>query len=290
MKLGLVLEGGGSRTYFTCGVLDCFLEEGTYADYVIGTSAGIANGVSYVSRQKGRNLEIATRFLNDKRYMGFKHLVNPNNKSYYNIKFVYEEIPNKHIPFDFKEFEKFEGDVVSVVTNVKTGQAEYLKMPRDDKSFVHLVASCALPIMFPLIEIDGMKYMDGGICDPIAVDEALRNDCDKVIVVLTREKGYVKEEEKALKLCAKLYRKHPEFSKALLDRTRVYNEKLKRVWELEEEGRVFVIGPKDVSGCKRTERNLDVINSLYNQGMDVAREAMPKLKEYLKLHIEKEKA
>ncbi|NLN04404.1 MAG: patatin family protein, partial [Clostridiaceae bacterium] len=45
MKLGLVLEGGGSRTYFTCGVLDCFLEEGTYADYVIGTSAGIANGV-----------------------------------------------------------------------------------------------------------------------------------------------------------------------------------------------------------------------------------------------------
>lgn len=282
MKLGLVLEGGASRTYFSCGVLDYFLEQEIYAHYVIGTSAGIANGVSYVSKQKGRNIDIARQFLNDKRYMGFRHLINPRNKSYYNIKFIYEDIPNLYIPFDFEEFSNFKGDVVCVVTNVETGKVEYLKMPRKDRSFLHLVASCALPILFPLIEIDGNRYMDGGICTPIAVDEALRNGCDKVIVILTRERGYLKEKEKFLGLCAKIYRKYPEFAKALLNRTEVYNENLKRVYELEREGKVFVITPKDVKGCKRTEKDPTIIKALYDQGYDVARESMPLLKEYLR--------
>ena len=61
MKVGMVLEGGALRTIFSTGVLDAMLEKDLMTDYVVGVSAGIAYGVSYVSRQPRRNLEILTR-------------------------------------------------------------------------------------------------------------------------------------------------------------------------------------------------------------------------------------
>ena len=70
MKLGITMEGGASRTLFSCGVTDAFLEENIMPDYFIGVSAGIAYGVSYLAKQKGRNLEIAQKYMKDKRYMG----------------------------------------------------------------------------------------------------------------------------------------------------------------------------------------------------------------------------
>ena len=69
MKLGIVMEGGASRTVFSCGVTDCFLEEELMPDYFVGVSAGIAYGVSYLSRQKERNLKIIMEYMPDKRYM-----------------------------------------------------------------------------------------------------------------------------------------------------------------------------------------------------------------------------
>ena len=51
MKTGLVLEGGALRTIFSTGVFDALLEKNVMADYVVGVSAGIAYGVSYVSKQ-----------------------------------------------------------------------------------------------------------------------------------------------------------------------------------------------------------------------------------------------
>ena len=60
MKTGLVLEGGALRTIYSTGVMDAMLSKDLMVDYVIGVSAGIAYGVSYVSKQPQRNLEILT--------------------------------------------------------------------------------------------------------------------------------------------------------------------------------------------------------------------------------------
>ena len=70
MKVGLVLEGGALRTIFSTGVFDALLEKNVMADYVVGVSAGIAYGVSYLSGQPRRNLEVVTRYAPDRRYMG----------------------------------------------------------------------------------------------------------------------------------------------------------------------------------------------------------------------------
>lgn len=74
-KLGMVFEGGANRTIFSCGVMDALLEADIMPDYMIGVSAGIAFGVSYLSRQKGRNLEVMEKYMADKRYMGMRHLL-----------------------------------------------------------------------------------------------------------------------------------------------------------------------------------------------------------------------
>ena len=53
---GLVLEGGTFRPVFSCGVMDALLDNNIMFDYVIGVSAGITYAVSYLSRQRGRNI------------------------------------------------------------------------------------------------------------------------------------------------------------------------------------------------------------------------------------------
>ena len=126
MKTGIVLEGGALRTIFSSGVCDGLLEADLLPDYVIGVSAGIAYGVSYVSRQKGRNLEIVTKYANDKRYMGMRNLLVPSNRCYFGLRFTYETIPNELVPFDYETFAAFPGEVEAVVTNLDSGEAEYL--------------------------------------------------------------------------------------------------------------------------------------------------------------------
>lgn len=282
MKLGIVFEGGASRTIFSCGVMDVLLEENIIADMVIGTSAGIAFGVSYASLQKERNLHLAAEYMGDKRYMGIRHLFNPKNRSFYNMQFVYDDVPNIHLPFDWEAFKNFKGDVIGVCTNVETGKAEYLPVLRTDRTFPVLRASCALPIIFPFINIDGTDYLDGGIADSIPYKYAFDQGCDKVIVVLTRERGYVKHTGKSVKLAEKLYKKYPKLVRAMDERAENYNKQVEELRTLERDGKAFVIEPVTTMGVKRTEGKPSRLLPLYNHGVSVAKDNINALKSYLK--------
>ncbi len=287
MKLGLVLEGGASRSLFSCGVMDALLEDNIFADYVIGVSAGIAYGTSYVSRQIGRNLELSVNFMHDKRYMGAKHLVNPKNRSYYNKDFAFHQIPETVVPFDYDAFAKNNQGktAIAVLTNLDTGKAEYHKLPSDDwNRHIDLVwASCALPLIFQPAEIDGQFYMDGGISDPIPFQKAIDDGCDKIITVLTRERTYSKSGSTSEKLASKIYHKYPEFAKTLLARHDKYNKSRKKLFELSEMGEIFLITPSDTTGFSRTERHPDKLQAMYDEGYAATKMLMPELKKYLNL-------
>ena len=220
MKTGLVLEGGASRGYFTVGALDALIDIGFKADYLVGTSAGIANGISFVSNQRGRGLKIGLEYLNDKRYMGMRHLINPKKRSYYNVDFVFDELPNKLVPFDSEA-----------------------------------------------VKLGNQLYMDGGITDSIPFQKAIDEGCDKIVVIITRERSYEKEPEKALDISGFLYRKYSEFKKALQNRTEMYNNTHNKLLELEKEGKVILIAPElDTSEWKRTERRPEKIQEMYDIG------------------------
>lgn len=282
MKLGVIMEGGASRTIFSCGVTDAFLEENIMPDYFIGVSAGIAFGVSYLSRQKGRNLEIAQKYMGDRRYMGIRHLLNKSNRSLYNLSFVYGEIPNKIVPFDKDAFDEFPGKAVAAVTNIHTGKAEYLEVPRRDEKYQVLMASCALPILFQPVKVGKHYYLDGGLSDSIPYKEALREGCNKNIIILTRERGYKKKPEHIEKILKKMYRKYPEIVKAMDERPKRYNACMDEIYEAEKKGEVFVIAPETIHGVGRTETDGEKLKILYQEGYKQARKQMDELKKYLK--------
>lgn len=281
MKLGMVFEGGANRTIFSCGVMDVFLEEELMPDYLIGVSAGIAYGVSYLSKQKGRNLEVMQKYMADKRYMGVRHLFNKSEKAYYNTKFVFDEVPNQLLPFDYETFEAYEGTVEAAVTNIHSGKAEYIEVPRGKDMRDTLVASCSLPVLFQPVKIGRHYYLDGGIADSIPYEHALEQGCDKLVVVLTRERGYVKGEEKAIRLTNSLYKKYPNIVDALSHRAERYNASMEKLKELEKQGKVFVIAPETTLGVGRTDTDTVKLKCLYDEGYRIAKEQMEALRTYL---------
>ena len=277
----MVFEGGASRTAFSCGVMDAFLEEELMPDYFIGVSAGIAFGVSYLSKQKGRNLKLLEEYMADKRYMGLKYLFDRKKKSYYNIGFVFDEVPNKLLPFDYETFAGYKGVVEACVTNIHTGKAEYLPVPRDDRKFTTVVASCALPLLFQPVKVGHHYYVDGGVADSIPYKKAIEAGCDKNIVVLTQTRDYRKGTDRSTKLFSKMYCRYPKVAEAMLARADKYNACLDELKELEKEGKVFIIAPEDTYGVGRAERNMDKLKRLYDQGYNETRLLLPELKEYL---------
>lgn len=274
MKTGLVLEGGALRTIFSSGVCDAFLDCGLpLPDYTVGVSAGIAYGVSYLSRQSRRNLKLITTFVNDRRYMGWQNLADPRNRSYFGLKFAYDTIPNELIPFDYEAFEAYPGVAEAVVTNLNTGRAEYLPVPRRDAENLLLQATCAIPLMFPIIRIGGQPYLDGGCADAIPWRRALDVGCDRVVVVLTRERDYCKKTDRSLRALSRIFRRYPNFLETLQDRSERYNAGREELFALEKAGKLLVIAPEDTLGCSRTEKDVNILRSLWQEGYFAGRRA-----------------
>ena len=283
MKTGIVLEGGALRTIFSSGVTDGLLAAGVDFDYLIGVSAGIAYGVSYISKQFGRNLEILTRYANDRRYMGAGNLFKPGNWCYFGLKFTYEDIPNRLIPFDYRTFAAWPGTAEAVVTDVESGRAAYLEVPRTDEDHFRLLqATCAMPLLFPIYEIGGHKYLDGGAADAIPYRRAFEQGCDRVVVVLTRERSYRRTPEKLQKAIDVRYRRYPNFCATMRNRYQTYNAAREELFQLEREGKVLLLAPKNTQGFSRVERDVEKIRALWQEGYDQAKERMEEIRAFLR--------
>ncbi len=278
---GLIVEGGASRTYFAVGVMDAMMEHNIPVDYITGASAGIANALNYASKQKGRGLEIARNYVPRKEYSGARHMLNPRNRSLYNIDYVFRKVPNELVPYDYDAFDSFEGSAEAAVTNVETGKCEYKKIESPRKGWDVIVASCSLPIMFPICKIDGGKYLDGGVADSLPFRRAMDKGCDKLIVILSRERSYVKNQGKGELISSLMFRKYPKFARALKNRSNMYNSQREELFRLEKEGKAFVIAPEDTSGWSRTENSPERLTEIYNKGYEEGRKQAEKLMGYL---------
>ncbi|MCF2670662.1 patatin family protein [Butyricicoccus pullicaecorum] len=220
---GLILEGGTFRPIFSCGVMDALLHHDVMFDYVIGVSAGITNGFSYLSRQSERNLELMRRYRNDKRYLS------PGNYlkcgSMFGLDFVFDEIPNRLLPFDWDAFNAYEGRIRVGVTNVETGEAEYLDGRELDEKCTMLRATCAIPFYFPPIKIGDKTYYDGGLSDSIPIRKSLADGNDKNLIILTQPQGYRKTLSRSSRAAAAALRhRYPRLAATLLARPKMYNE------------------------------------------------------------------
>lgn len=277
---GLVLEGGAFRGLFTAGVLDALLDIKAELKYVIGVSAGATNAYSYISKQRGRNLEIMERFMDNKRYISYGNLI--KYKSLMDLDFVFDEIPNKLCAFDYKTFYEFDGRMLAGAFNVETGKNVYFEKELLDKRSSILRASIAIPLMFPFEKINGQYYADGGLSEPIPIKKSIEDGNEKNIIVLTRNEGYRKKKSKANEITYKIYKKkYPKLARVLRDRYIKYNEQIDYCKKLEEEGKAMIIRPTINMDIDRFERDKNKLRDIYQNGYDLIMKDKVKILKYI---------
>ncbi|HAU87664.1 MAG TPA: patatin family protein [Lachnospiraceae bacterium] len=280
MKTGLVLEGGSCKGIFTAGVLDYWMEQNLYFPYVVSVSAGTCNALNYIANQIGRTKQC---MIPDKenRYYGMKRLIKTGH--ILDLDRVFHEYAYNQFPYDGKTYFQSKVKNEIVVTNCNTGEAEYLTEQKDlDRLFLKGKASCSLPLLANMVEIDGQKYLDGGMADSIPVIRAMEEEkCDRAVVIMTHNKGYVPSVSKQLRrLYSRKYHKYPEFLQAVLNRPEMYQKELDALEKYEKEGRVLVIRPEQPA-VKRMERNNEKLEHFFEHGYQVGKDTFENVMKFI---------
>ena len=279
MKIGLVLEGGGMRGLFSAGVLDALLElKELSINGIVGVSSGALFGVNYVSKQKERAVRYNKKYADDKRYMGLHSWITTGNAV--NKDFAFYELPYKLDVFDNETFKKAKTDFYVVMTNVESGKPEYVLIEDAFAQMEYLRATSALPFASKIIEINGKKYLDGGISDSIPIDFCESLGYDKIIAVLTRPEGTYKEDKLGF-LYKLVYRKYPNLVKSLLNMATDYEKVLAKIKDLENKGKIFVVRPPEVLKIGRLEKNRDKIQKVYDTGLNTGLKELDNIVKYL---------
>jgi len=279
MKIGLVLEGGGMRGLFSAGVLDALLElKELSVNGIVGVSSGALFGVNYVSKQKERAVRYNKKYADDKRYMGLHSWITTGNAV--NKDFAFYELPYKLDVFDNETFKKAETDFYVVMTNVESGKPEYVLIEDAFAQMEYLRATSALPFASKIIEINGKKYLDGGISDSIPIDFCESLGYDKIIAVLTRPEGTYKEDKLGF-LYKLVYRKYPNLVNSLLNMATDYEKVLAKIKDLENKGKIFVVRPPEVLKIGRLEKNRDKIQKVYDIGLNTGLKELDNIVKYL---------
>lgn len=271
-NVGMILEGGGQRGVFTSGVLDYLMEIDFHVPYVIGVSAGTCNAVDYVSWQPGRTRKSMIDSQKDYDLFSAKNIV--HNGYYIDMNLIFFDFPNSIYPFDFDTYFNSETRCLITTTNCLTGEAMYLEEDKDqDRLMKAVCASSSLPFAAPIVMVDDIPMMDGGLADSIPIQKATKDGYKYNILILTRPKGYRKSEKRSkTALFSKVvYKKYPNLSKALDQRNRRYNKTMEVIEQLEEKGRVFVIRPQEAA-VGRTEKNIQKLEDFYQYGYDTMKE------------------
>lgn len=267
-KSGLVLEGGGMRGVFTCGVLDNLMDRGIRFPYTIGVSAGACNGLSYMSGQRGRakfsNIDLLEKY----RYIGFKQLLTKRNIMDFDL--LFHTFPEEILPYDYERFAHCKERYEMVTTSCLSGKACYYDEKHNPKRIIDIVkASSSLPFVCPITYVDNEPMLDGGIADSIPIVRARELGFDNNVVVLTRNKGYRKP-QKSTKIPPFFYADYPCLREAIRHRNTLYNEQISLVEELESKGEITVIRPEKPIVVDRMERNTQKLLDLYNEGYTCA--------------------
>lgn len=264
MKISLVLEGGGMRGAYTAGVLDCFNDQHIVFEDIIAVSAGLCMATSYVSKQRGRNIEILEKYSGDKRYLSMENMVKTG--SVFGMDFIFRVIPNELLLFDLEAYLKSGVRLTGVCTNLTTAKPHYELIDHPQEKLDYIIASSSLPFVAKPVKVDNMKLLDGGAVDPIPIAYATNQDFDYHVVVLTRPEGYKKTKRLSTRLVSTRYLRYKRFSKALTKRYLVYNESVELVEKMEKEKKAILIRPSQTIPIDRFERHFDRLKTLYDLG------------------------
>lgn len=268
-KSALVLEGGGMRGVFTCGVLDYLMDHKISFPYTVGVSAGACNGLSYMSHQRGRgrysNIDLLAKY----KYIGLRPLL--KRRGLIDQQLLFHRFPDRILPYNYKAYAENPNRFEMVTTDCVSGKACYWEEKLDEKRIIDIVkASSSLPYACPIIYVDGKPMLDGGIVDSIPLMRAYGQGFEDCVVVLTRNRGYRKSDKEVM-VPRFIYKEYPRLRVALRNRNKIYNEQLEMVERLEDEGKIKVIRPMKPIVVDRMETNVRKLTDLYEEGYACAK-------------------
>jgi predicted patatin/cPLA2 family phospholipase len=218
----------------------------------------------------------------DPRYAGLANLL--RERSWFGMRFLFETLPDELAPFRYDFFRNSPRTLVVGLTDCATGRPVYLtQRDHDPRWFVRTVlrATSSLPVISPPVEIEGRRYLDGGISDPIPVGHSIVDGNPRNIVVLTQNAGYRKEPQRLGLIPRLALWRYPAIRRAVKERHLRYNDCLDRLAALEQTGKAFVLRPMRPLTVDRMSRNVDALDALYRQGYDETLERLPALREWL---------
>jgi rssA protein len=283
LKGAMCLEGGSLRGLFTAGVLDALLDNEVYIEYVNGVSAGSMNGMNYISRQRGRSKRINLKYLHDKRYISYKNMF--KSRQIFNFDFLFDDISNKYDIFDWESFNDKAKKYEVVATDVITGESKFFDKNNCSDIISAVKASASMPVMSKMIDVEGRKYLDGGISTSIAYKRAFDVGYSKAIVVLTREEGYRKKPVN--KINESIYKRYfkplPNLVEKLMTVPERYNKMQEEMEELAKEGKLLIIRPQNKVTVQRLEHSSVKLEKLYNEGYEVGSKNIENIKDFIAL-------
>ncbi len=285
MSIGLILEGGGNRGAYTAGVLDVLAENDIYIQDTYAVSAGACNAVSYLSKQPKRNYRIYTEYADDKRYSSWKLLWKTG--SLFGFDFIFGELTQTLLPFDYDEFHRTSMRLHIGTTDVRTGQPVFFTKeticPDDMRT---LTASASLPVVANIVEYEGYELLDGGISEPIPLPAALKDGITKNIVVLTRDRSYVKKNKPDFPLfyLRRRYKAYPKLVEAMVQRASRYMQERTLCYQEQERENAIVIEPSRPITIKRQCRDTALLEEIYQLGVRDANNRLVEINRFLAMN------
>ena len=281
-KATLVLEGGATRGIFTSGALDYLMERDLYFSDAIGVSAGACNAADYVSRQPGRTRDcMIPTDKEGKYYYGIRDFV--KEKSLMNMYLIFDKYPKELLPFDFETYFNSEINCQIVTTNCLTGKAEYMTEDSDNDRLMKLCrASSSMPLLTPIVNIDNVPYLDGGLADSVPIRRAQQMENEKIVVILTKNQGYRKSvlSPTMQRVYKRAYKSYPNLIRTIFRRSFEYNKTMNYLDQLEKRGEIFILRPQ-VKPVSRLERNKETLHAFYEHGYKYTERKFDDLMEYL---------
>lgn len=267
MKLGVIDAGGGLRGVYAAGVLDFCMDNDIIFDCCIGISAGSANVTSYMAGQRGRNRHFYCEYAMRRRYMSFWNYLRTG--SYIDMDYVYGVLSNScgENPLDYKAMAANPAELFVVTQEAVSGKTVYFTksdMKQDDYRI--LMASSNIPGINRPYEINGIQYFDGALGDPIPVEKAFAEGCDRVVVLLTKPISIPREVGKDALLAKKIQKKYPHSAKNLLHRAQKYNDSVELCKNYQNQGKVLIVAPENTDGVSTLSKSPFYLEQFYHRG------------------------
>lgn len=264
---GIVDVGGGLRGIYGAGVFDYCLDRGISFDYCIGVSAGSANIASYLGGQKGRNRSFYLDYSFRKQYMSLGNLLHTG--SYLNLDYVYGKLSNHNgeNPLNFQAIKASKSIFKVVALNVLTGETVYFdKNDLSQDNYDIFKASSCIPVVCKPYAVNGILCCDGGLADPVPVQKAFDDGCDKVVVILTRPRDFVRVPKRDMRMAKLVRKKYERVSDCFLLRYKKYNDEVALAKKYEKGGKVLLIAPDNCCGMKTLTRDRKRLEEMYQKG------------------------